>query len=228
MLAGAIVGLRAQGLQPFEAAVAGSWLHGLAGLRAAELLKTTASVTAGDVLELLPEAVAQANDPPLRTNAMAANARAAIKSCSNYNCGRFPAPARAAIDRPSRSASSTDSPLITLLSPGLDLFLDLLDRTPHCLPVLRLMITPAGDCCASRCRSGGQPRGNRCANDEPHDHARKKGGCFVTLTAPSPGHALSFLTDFGRRPSSRIAAARAGCLMPRAGPRPHPPSAPRT
>jgi len=60
VLAGAIVGLRAQGLQPFEAAVAGSWLHGLAGLRAAELLETTASVTAGDVLELLPEAVAQA------------------------------------------------------------------------------------------------------------------------------------------------------------------------
>ena len=44
VLAGAIVGLRAQGLQPFEA----------------ELLETTASVTAGDVLELLPEAVAQA------------------------------------------------------------------------------------------------------------------------------------------------------------------------
>ncbi len=60
VLAGAIVGLLAQGLEPFEAAVAGAWLHGLAGVRAADLLGTTASVTAGDVLELLPEAYALA------------------------------------------------------------------------------------------------------------------------------------------------------------------------
>ena len=60
VLAGAIVGLLAQGLEPFEAALAGAYLHGLAGMRAAELLETTASVTAGDVLELLPEAVALA------------------------------------------------------------------------------------------------------------------------------------------------------------------------
>lgn len=59
VLAGAIVGLLAQGLEPFEAAVAGAWLHGLAGIRAAEMIDTTASVTAGDVLELLPEAYAQ-------------------------------------------------------------------------------------------------------------------------------------------------------------------------
>lgn len=58
VLAGAIVGLLAQGLEPFDAALTAAWLHGLAGVRAAELLETTASVTAGDVLELLPEAVA--------------------------------------------------------------------------------------------------------------------------------------------------------------------------
>jgi NAD(P)H-hydrate epimerase len=58
VLAGAIVGLLAQGLEPFDAALAGAYLHGLAGVLAAELWDTTASVTAGDVLELLPEAVA--------------------------------------------------------------------------------------------------------------------------------------------------------------------------
>ncbi|GIV81148.1 MAG: hypothetical protein KatS3mg051_0502 [Anaerolineae bacterium] len=57
---GAIVGLLAQGLEPFDAALAGAYLHGLAGVLAAELWDTTASVTAGDVLELLPEAVALA------------------------------------------------------------------------------------------------------------------------------------------------------------------------
>ncbi|MBN1200302.1 MAG: NAD(P)H-hydrate dehydratase [Anaerolineae bacterium] len=57
VLAGAIVGLLAQGLAPYDAALAGAWLHGLAGVRAETLLNTAASVTAGDVLELLPEAV---------------------------------------------------------------------------------------------------------------------------------------------------------------------------
>ncbi|MBN1679656.1 MAG: NAD(P)H-hydrate dehydratase, partial [Anaerolineae bacterium] len=56
VLAGAIVGLLAQGLAPYDAALAGSWLHGLAGVRAGDLLETPASVTAGDVLELLPDA----------------------------------------------------------------------------------------------------------------------------------------------------------------------------
>ena len=146
VLAGAIVGLRAQGLQPFEAAVAGSWLHGLAGLRAAELLETTASVTAGDVLELLPEAVAQAGDPPLRgTNAMAANARAAIvnRVVTTHESVSCPS-ARAAIDRPSRSASSTDSPLICpafAWSWLICSWICSIGRRTAC-PVLRLMITP--------------------------------------------------------------------------------------
>jgi ADP-dependent NAD(P)H-hydrate dehydratase / NAD(P)H-hydrate epimerase len=60
VLAGAITGLLAQGLAPYHAAVAGGWLHGLAGIRATELLDTAASVVAGDVLELLPDAYAVA------------------------------------------------------------------------------------------------------------------------------------------------------------------------
>ncbi len=50
VLAGLIVGLRAQGLDAFDAAVAGAWIHAQAGLYAADDLGTTASVMAGDVL----------------------------------------------------------------------------------------------------------------------------------------------------------------------------------
>ncbi|HVO71425.1 MAG TPA: ADP/ATP-dependent (S)-NAD(P)H-hydrate dehydratase, partial [Aggregatilineaceae bacterium] len=60
VLAGTITGLLAQGLEPFDAALAGAWLHGMAGVRAEELMETAASVIAGDVLEMLPEAVALA------------------------------------------------------------------------------------------------------------------------------------------------------------------------
>ncbi|MGE5073472.1 MAG: NAD(P)H-hydrate dehydratase [Anaerolineae bacterium] len=55
VLAGAIVGLRAQGLDAFEAAVAGAWIHSQAGLYAADDLGTEASVLAGDVLESLSD-----------------------------------------------------------------------------------------------------------------------------------------------------------------------------
>ncbi len=51
VLAGLIVGLRAQGLEAFDAAVAGAWIHAQAGLYAADDLGTTASVLAGDVLD---------------------------------------------------------------------------------------------------------------------------------------------------------------------------------
>ncbi|MEO8357485.1 MAG: NAD(P)H-hydrate dehydratase [Chloroflexota bacterium] len=50
VLAGLIVGLRAQGLDAYEAAVAGAWIHAQAGLYAADDLGTTASVLASDVL----------------------------------------------------------------------------------------------------------------------------------------------------------------------------------
>ncbi len=50
VLAGLIVGLRAQGLEAYEAAVAGAWIHAQAGLYAADDLGTTASVLASDVL----------------------------------------------------------------------------------------------------------------------------------------------------------------------------------
>lgn len=51
VLAGLIVGLRAQGVEAYQAAVAGAWIHAQAGLYAAEVLGSTASVLAGDVLE---------------------------------------------------------------------------------------------------------------------------------------------------------------------------------
>jgi len=50
VLAGLITGLRAQGLDAFDAAMAGAWIHAQAGLYAADDLGTSASVLAGDVL----------------------------------------------------------------------------------------------------------------------------------------------------------------------------------
>ena len=55
VLSGLIVGLRAQGLDPFDAAVAGAWIHAQAGLYAADDLGTTASVLASDVLNSIPD-----------------------------------------------------------------------------------------------------------------------------------------------------------------------------
>ena len=50
VLAGLIVGLRAQGVDAWPAAVCGVWIHAEAGLRAAQRLGNPASVLAGDVL----------------------------------------------------------------------------------------------------------------------------------------------------------------------------------
>lgn len=55
VLAGVIVGLRAQGLGAFEAAAAGAYIHGMAGEIAREAHGDT-GVTAQDVARLLPEA----------------------------------------------------------------------------------------------------------------------------------------------------------------------------
>ncbi len=57
VLAGLIVGLRAQGVQAFEAAVAGAWIHAQAGLYAASDLGTSASVLAGDLLAHVPNVI---------------------------------------------------------------------------------------------------------------------------------------------------------------------------
>lgn len=58
VLAGMIAGLRAQGLEPFPAAVAAAWIHAQAGLLAAEQLGHEASVLAGDLISALPEILA--------------------------------------------------------------------------------------------------------------------------------------------------------------------------
>lgn len=59
VLAGAIVGLRAQGVRPYQAAVAGAYLHGLAGEIAASYLGSEASVVAGDVADSIGDAIAE-------------------------------------------------------------------------------------------------------------------------------------------------------------------------
>jgi NAD(P)H-hydrate epimerase len=58
VLAGAIVGLLAQGLGPFEAALCGAYLHGLAGEFARREIGDAGAV-AGDVLARLPAAIRQ-------------------------------------------------------------------------------------------------------------------------------------------------------------------------
>jgi NAD(P)H-hydrate epimerase len=57
VLAGAIAGLLAQGIPSYKAAVLGAFLHGRAGLLAAEERGTATSVLAGEVADLLPDAV---------------------------------------------------------------------------------------------------------------------------------------------------------------------------
>lgn len=59
VLAGLIVGLRAQGMDAYESAVAGAYIHAQAGLRAAEDFGTTASVLARDVLAAVSEIIAE-------------------------------------------------------------------------------------------------------------------------------------------------------------------------
>ena len=58
VLAGSIVGCLAQGVAPFEAAVLGGYLHGLAG-ELARVEIGDAGVVAGDLLGRLPGAIRQ-------------------------------------------------------------------------------------------------------------------------------------------------------------------------
>jgi NAD(P)H-hydrate epimerase len=66
VLAGAVAGLCAQGIAAPEAAVLGAYLHGRAGMLAAERAGTTAGVLAGEVARLLPEAMAELAREPDR------------------------------------------------------------------------------------------------------------------------------------------------------------------
>jgi NAD(P)H-hydrate epimerase len=59
VLAGLIVGLRAQGLDAYSAAVAGAFIHAEAGLIAADDLGTTASVLASDILNSIPDIMSE-------------------------------------------------------------------------------------------------------------------------------------------------------------------------
>ncbi|MEP6986613.1 MAG: NAD(P)H-hydrate dehydratase, partial [Chloroflexota bacterium] len=57
VLAGLITGMLGQGVKPYDAAVLGSYIHGLAGNLAAETLGNTRSVVAGDVLASISKAL---------------------------------------------------------------------------------------------------------------------------------------------------------------------------
>jgi ADP-dependent NAD(P)H-hydrate dehydratase / NAD(P)H-hydrate epimerase len=59
VLAGLVVGLRAQGVEAFSAAVAATWIHAQAGLRATITLGSTAAVLAGDVLRAIPVVISE-------------------------------------------------------------------------------------------------------------------------------------------------------------------------
>ncbi|HLY26373.1 MAG TPA: ADP/ATP-dependent (S)-NAD(P)H-hydrate dehydratase, partial [Aggregatilineales bacterium] len=57
VLGGAIVGYLAQGLDPFDAAVAAAYIHGYAGEMAASFIGNKASVLASDVVSALADAI---------------------------------------------------------------------------------------------------------------------------------------------------------------------------
>ncbi len=59
VLAGLITGLRAQGLEAYDAARLGAWVHAEAGLAAAVVQGSTAAVLAGDVLEAVADVLAE-------------------------------------------------------------------------------------------------------------------------------------------------------------------------
>ena len=62
VLAGLIGGFRAQGLDAYKAAITGAWVHAQAGLRAARIVGSSASVLAGDVLGAVSSVMADFKD----------------------------------------------------------------------------------------------------------------------------------------------------------------------
>jgi NAD(P)H-hydrate epimerase len=62
VLAGLIVGFRAQGMDAYPAAVAGAWIHAQAGLSALERLGSSVSVLAGDVLDSVEDVISDLGD----------------------------------------------------------------------------------------------------------------------------------------------------------------------
>jgi len=59
VLAGMIVGLLAQGMDPYLAAISAAWFHGKAGLQVAERLGGSTSVVASDLIDEISYAIAQ-------------------------------------------------------------------------------------------------------------------------------------------------------------------------
>lgn len=59
VLSGVITSFLAQGLQPYQAAILGCFIHGWSGEIAAGMIGSTAGVIAGDVAELIPNAISE-------------------------------------------------------------------------------------------------------------------------------------------------------------------------
>jgi len=59
VLAGLIAGLRAQGVEAYDAARAGAWIHARAGLSAMDAMGSAASVLAGDILDSVVDVIAE-------------------------------------------------------------------------------------------------------------------------------------------------------------------------
>ena len=59
VLAGLIAGLRAQGVEPFSAAILGAWIHAKAGIKAENILGNPSSVLASDVLTAIPAVISE-------------------------------------------------------------------------------------------------------------------------------------------------------------------------
>jgi NAD(P)H-hydrate epimerase len=64
VLAGLVTGLRAQGVEAFEAAVGGSWIHAQAGLVAEKQMGSSAAILAGDVLRCVAEVMHSLQESP--------------------------------------------------------------------------------------------------------------------------------------------------------------------